>query len=130
MPGNLKNDVLYLNGVPQRYLSTDSTPFRHDVFEDANPVVAIEHLEACDHYVMGLPGRQALRNFGPLTVPPDQYFMLGDSRDNSADSRYIGAIPREKIVGRVPRVILSFDPTRHYMPRPKRILQSMHLDDA
>jgi len=133
LPGDtiaLKNDVLYLNGVRQQYSSTDSAPFRHDVFEDANPVVSIEHLEACDHYVLGLPGRGALRNFGPFIVPPDQYFMMGDSRDNSADSRYIGPVPRGKIVGRVPRVILSFDPSRHFLPRPQRILQPMQLDGA
>jgi signal peptidase I len=130
VPGDrvqLKNDMLYLNGIPQQYSSTDSAPFRRDIFEDANPVVAIEHLEACDHYVLGLPGRQALRNFGPIVVPPGQYFMMGDSRDNSADSRFIGPIPREKIVGRVPRVLFSFDPSRYYLPRPKRILQAMRL---
>lgn len=131
LPGDtvqLKDDLLYLNGVRQQYSSTDSAPFRRDIFEDANPVIAIEHLEACDHYVLGLPGRRALRNFGPFIVPPDQYFMLGDSRDNSADSRYIGPVPRAEIVGRVPRVILSFDPSRHYLPRPRRILQPMKLD--
>ena len=133
LPGDtvqLRDDVLYLNGVPQQYSSIDAAPFRHDVFEDANPVVAIEHLEACDHYVMGLPGRQAYRNFGPIVVPPDQYFMMGDSRDNSADSRFIGPIPRAAIVGRVPRVILSFDPTRHFLPRPQRFLQPMNVDGA
>src|SRR3954454_23743071 len=44
LPGDtiqLKNDILYLNGVRQEYSSTDPAPFRHDIFEDANPVVAI-----------------------------------------------------------------------------------------
>ena len=133
LPGDtvaLRNDVLYLNGLPQQYSSTDSAPFRRDIFEDANPVVAIEHLEACDHYVMSLPSRQALRNFGPFVVPADQYFMMGDSRDNSADSRFIGPVPRAAIVGRVPRVILSFDPLRRYLPRVQRFLQPMSLDGA
>jgi signal peptidase I len=77
---------------------------------------------------MAQPGRQALRNFGPFVVPLNQYFMMGDSRDNSADSRFIGPVPRAAIVGRVPRVIFSFDPSRHFLPRPQRILQPMHLD--
>ena len=131
LPGDtveLRNDVLYLNDVPQQYSSADPAPFQHDVFEDAHPVVAIEHLEASDHYVLGLPGREALRNFGPITVPPDRYFMLGDSRDNSADSRYLGPVPRSAIVGRVPRVILSFDPLRHYLPRFQRVLQPMTVE--
>jgi signal peptidase I len=79
---------------------------------------------------LGLPGRQAVRNFGPFVVPPGQYFMMGDSRDNSADSRFIGPFPRAAIVGRVPRVILSFDPSHHYLARPQRVLQPMNLDGA
>ena len=133
LPGDrvqMRDDVLYLNGVRQQYSLRDSAPFLRDVFEDANPVVAVEHLEACDHYVMSLPGRLALRNFGPILVPPGHYFMLGDSRDNSADSRFIGPVPRQEIVGRVARVLLSFDPTRYYSPRVQRILQPMKLDDA
>ncbi|MEY2494942.1 MAG: signal peptidase [Verrucomicrobiota bacterium] len=133
LPGDtvaLRNHVPYLNGIPQQYSAADAVPFLRDVFEDVNPVVAIEHLEACDHYVLSLPSRQALRNFGPFVVPADQYFMMGDSRDNSADSRYIGPVPRREIVGRVPRVILSFDPLRGYLPRVQRFLQPMNVDGA
>jgi signal peptidase I len=126
----LRNDILFLNGIRQQYSLTDSGPFLRDVFEDQNPVVAVEHLAACNHYVMGLPGRGALRTFGPIVVPADNYFMMGDSRDNSADSRYIGPVPREKIVGRVPRVLLSFDPARYFIPRLQRILQPMKLGEA
>ena len=133
LPGDtveLRNEVLYLNGIAQEYSPRDSAPFLRDVFEDTNPVVAIEHLDACDHYVMALPGRQALRSFGPLVVPPEQYFMMGDSRDNSADSRFIGPVPRHQIVGSVPRVMLSFDPSRYFTPRLQRFLQPMKLGGA
>ncbi|PZR74481.1 MAG: signal peptidase I [Chthoniobacterales bacterium] len=131
LPGDtveLRNDILFLNGIAQQYSLTDSAPFLRDVFEDQNPVIAIEHLATCDHYVMALPSRGALRTFGPIVVPPDQYFMMGDSRDNSADSRFIGPVPREKILGRVPRVLLSFDPSRYFIPRVQRILQPMKVD--
>lgn len=46
----------------------------------------------------------------PVTVPPDSYFALGDSRDNSQDSRYWGFVPRENIFARALYVHLSFDP--------------------
>jgi signal peptidase I len=133
LPGDrveMREDVLYLNGVRQQYSLSDAAPFLRDVFEDANPIVAIEHLKACDHFVLSLPNRLALRSFGPVVVPPDHYFMLGDSRDNSADSRFIGPIPRQEIVGRVGRVALSFDPARYYSPRLQRILQPMKLGGA
>ncbi|MBU0687773.1 MAG: signal peptidase I [Candidatus Margulisbacteria bacterium] len=38
-------------------------------------------------------------DFGPVTVPADHYFMMGDNRSESADSRYWGYLPREKMVG-------------------------------
>ena len=49
-------------------------------------------------------------SWGPLLLPAGQYFVLGDNRDNSLDSRYWGFLPVEDIVGRVRRVYLSRDP--------------------
>lgn len=46
----------------------------------------------------------------PVTVPPNSYFAMGDSRDNSQDSRYWGFVPRENIFARALYVHLSFDP--------------------
>jgi signal peptidase I len=40
-------------------------------------------------------------NFGPLVVSPDSFFMMGDNRDRSSDSRYWGTCPRRLIRGRV-----------------------------
>jgi signal peptidase I len=48
-----------------------------------------------------LPAGVRSRDFGPVKVPPDAYFMLGDNRQFSKDSIYFGAIKRDKLIGRV-----------------------------
>jgi len=47
-------------------------------------------------------------NYGPVTVPPDHYFMMGDNRDNSQDSRYWGFMPRDYVKGKALFVYFSF----------------------
>ena len=47
--------------------------------------------------------------YGPVTVPPDQYFMMGDNRDNSEDSRYWGFMPQSYVKGRALFIYYSFE---------------------
>jgi signal peptidase I len=47
-------------------------------------------------------------NYGPVTVPPDHYFMMGDNRDNSLDSRYWGFVPDRNIVGKAFFIWMNF----------------------
>lgn len=44
-------------------------------------------------------GLNSRDNCGPFTVPPNSYFMMGDNRDNSADSRFWGTVPKELVLG-------------------------------
>jgi signal peptidase I len=74
---------------------------------------------------MELPSRRAVRTFGPITVPTGKYFMLGDSRDNSFDSRFWGVVDREQIVGKASHVLLSFDKNHRYVPRFRRSFSSL-----
>jgi signal peptidase I len=50
--------------------------------------------------------------YGPVTVPPEHYFMMGDNRDNSQDSRYWGFLPRENIKGRALLIYWSYEAER------------------
>ena len=44
-----------------------------------------------------------------ITVPPDSYFVMGDNRNNSEDSRYWGFVPRDLVIGRAMFVYWSYD---------------------
>jgi signal peptidase I len=61
--------------------------------------------------------RPDLNNWGPIVVPPDSYFMMGDNRDGSYDGRYWGFLPRLNVRGRPLLVYYSFDGST-YKPLP------------
>jgi signal peptidase I len=50
--------------------------------------------------------------YGPVTVPANQYFMMGDNRDNSQDSRYWGFMPRENVKGKALLIYWSYEAGR------------------
>ncbi|MBE34052.1 MAG: signal peptidase I [Opitutaceae bacterium] len=63
-------------------------------------------------------------------VPPGSYFMMGDSRDNSADSRVFGSVPRSEIIGQATYVLASFDTARYLLPRLGRFSHSLKFDES
>ena len=114
LPGDVVQMIserLYINGQPLDY--------------DAEQGHLIETLGEHRHAVQFIPAVPAMRDFGPITIPAGEYFMLGDNRDNSADSRYIGTVRLDQILGRSSRVVISFDYSRYYLPRWGRLLESL-----
>ena len=57
-------------------------------------------------------GMNSRDNFGPLVITADKYFVMGDNRDNSYDSRFIGTIPHQNILGKALRIYYSADFSR------------------
>lgn len=121
----MRNSVLIVNGQPLKYDVIDAAAIRDEVYEDPNPTLAIEHGPADPHRVIAFPSRPTIRTFDPIVVPEGKYFMMGDSRDNSHDSRYFGFVDRAQIVGRAERVLISLDFNRNYGPRFERFFETL-----
>lgn len=131
LPGDtvqMHDGVLQVNGVRARYdepVDTTETLAPGLLAQALQVTETLPGLAHRDHRVQYLHGARAARRFGPLVLPADHFFMLGDSRDNSEDSRFIGPVPRRLIIGRAHRVLVSADITGMGLPRLDRTVSEI-----
>lgn len=112
VPGDtiqMRGNRLFVDGAAIDYALLGEVEERLDARHVARAERALERFGSDAHTVQWLRGAASRSNFGPLTVPPGQYLMLGDNRDDSEDSRYFGLVPRERLIGRAERILVSAD---------------------
>ena len=118
MPGDtvyMRDGVVYVNGVAQRQgpgargFVGDPAQSRPD---DTSPLFDWQKRIALRDTRFGsAPAVPTHDNWGPLLIPPGDYFMMGDNRYCSKDSRYWGVVPRDNVRGRPLFVYYSYKPS-------------------
>ena len=111
LPGDtiaMRNDRLLINGQFVRY-----SPPEKEIVDQIPPieqdryVFFSEELPGKQHTVQFIRSRLSQNSFEARKIPDEKYFMMGDNRDNSSDSRVFGYVDRRLIVGRATMVVIS-----------------------
>jgi len=107
----MRHGQLYVNG--RRGPSPNSLVLPDTEADQPQSIFAWQHQIEVRGSRFGPPvATPSLHEWGPLVVPADTYFMMGDNRDNSVDSRYYGPVPRANFLGTPMFVYYSYDPER------------------
>jgi signal peptidase I len=119
------NDTLIRNGVrlEEPYTLHLSEGFDQTSRETLDEMRALQ----LPHYVGPEPAnyRPSLHNWGPIVIPPDSFWVMGDNRDDSRDSRFWGFLPRSHIEGR-PLIIYMSVAMHPFRVRWNRLLRHPH----
>jgi len=119
IPGDtveLRDNALLINGQMLEYKTLSSDQVSLD---------KTEIIKGVEHLIRINKEGSSLSSFLPVKVPEGSYLVLGDNRDNSSDSRVIGLIPRDEIIGRTKSVILSLNYQNYFIPRADRFIHAL-----
>lgn len=127
VPGDtveVRDNALFINGVAAGYgdASFVAEPVGPGRYVEATRLT--EEVDGHRHAVQFMP-RSLRSNFGPVVVPTDEFFMMGDNRDNSEDSRFIGFVPRKLLIGRAGHILVSADIKANWKPRLDRTISTL-----
>lgn len=116
LPGDTityRNKTLFINGEPvvQDTLGSWNGEGRNRNAPGQQPIRKLEYLGEDTHHILVNPERPDLR-VQTWTVPEDKYFVMGDNRDQSLDSRSWGFVPEENLVGEAVRIWMHWDCSR------------------
>jgi signal peptidase I len=109
LPGEeveVRNNQVFINGKPLPLIEVgrgEENGVRKVIYEEVLPEGKKHKVQFYEDFPF------SKRDFGPVVVPPNHYFVMGDNRDNSEDSRYWGFLPRENIVGKAFVIYFSGD---------------------
>jgi len=113
----MKKGVLHLNGAVSKW--NFPAPDSSQIFDSIDPLFDWQKSVGLKSSRFGAaPGQPTHDNWGPIVVPPGHFFMMGDSRYNSKDSRYWSFVPRENIRGQPMFVYYAYNADDSDKPLP------------
>jgi signal peptidase I len=101
------NKQLFINGEPAKQEAQGTFIGTGSGVSMSGAKKRLEHLLGVDHNILIDENRGTME--GEFTVPAGQYFVMGDNRDNSNDSRYWGFVPEENLVGKAFMIWMNWD---------------------